>query len=75
MIEHENRLLARNIIPYFFRKLGKISQNVSSAAVVTGTLRVNIHVLTSFWFEQDLVAKTENRFFRVRAPYVHYNLG
>ena len=28
------------IIPYFFRKLGKMSQNLSSAAVVIGTLRV-----------------------------------
>ena len=27
-------------MPYFFRKLGKMSQNVSSAAVVIGALRV-----------------------------------
>ena len=26
---------------YFFRKLGKMSQNLSSAAVVIGALRVN----------------------------------
>ena len=26
---------------FFFRKLGKMSQNLSSAAVVIGTLRVN----------------------------------
>ena len=26
----------------FFRKLGKMSQNLSSAAVVTGALRVNV---------------------------------
>ena len=41
---HENRLLADDSheISYliFGRKLGKISQNVSSAAVVIGTLRV-----------------------------------
>ena len=43
MIFHENRLLAddyRDIIPYFCRKLGKMSQNLSSAAVVIGALRV-----------------------------------
>ena len=27
---------------YFFRKLGKIRQNLSSAAVVIGALRVNL---------------------------------
>ena len=46
MIFHENRLLAdnfsRSIIPYFFRKLEKMSQNVLSAAVMIGALRVNI---------------------------------
>ena len=48
MIFHGNRLLADdslaswNIIPYFFLKLEKMSQNVSSAAVVIGPLRVNI---------------------------------
>ena len=45
MIFHENRLLADdsqcNIIPYFYQKLGKMSQNLSSAAVVIGALRVN----------------------------------
>ena len=43
MIFHENRLLADDSreISYliFFRKLGKISQNLSSAAVVIGALR------------------------------------
>ena len=29
-----------NIIPYFCRKLGKMSQNLSSAAVLIGALRV-----------------------------------
>ena len=43
MIFHENCLLADNSheIPYliFFRKLGKMSENLSSAAVVIGALR------------------------------------
>ena len=30
-----------NVIPYFFQKLGKMSQNLVSAAVVIGALRVN----------------------------------
>ena len=46
MIFRENRLLADDshviFIPYFCRKLGKMSQNLSSAAVVIGALRVNI---------------------------------
>ena len=46
MIFHEKRLLAGrrfscNIIPYFCGKLGKLSQNLSPAAVVIGALRVN----------------------------------
>ena len=45
MIFHENRLLADDShemsFPYFFRKLGKMSQNLSSAAVVISALRVN----------------------------------
>ena len=45
MIFHENRLLAddSHVISYliFIRKLGKMSQNLSSAAVMIGTLRVN----------------------------------
>ena len=44
MIFHENRLLAddSHVISYliFCRKLGKMSQNLSSAAVVIGALRV-----------------------------------
>ena len=46
MIFHENCLLADNSheISYliFFQKLGKLSQNLSSAAVVIGALRVNL---------------------------------
>ena len=44
MIFHENRLLAddshENNIPYFIGKLGKMLQNLVSAAVVIGALRV-----------------------------------
>ena len=44
MVFHENRLLADDSheIAYliFFRKLEKMSQNLSSAAVVIGTLRI-----------------------------------
>ena len=43
MIFHENCLLADNSheIAYFFsQKLGKMSENLSSAAVVIGALRV-----------------------------------
>ena len=53
MIFHENRLLADDSheISYliFFRKFGKMSQNLSSAAVVIGTLRVNL----VFWAQHD----------------------
>ena len=45
MIFHENRLLSDDSheISYiiFFQKLGKLSQNLVSAAVVIGALRVN----------------------------------
>ena len=43
MTFHQNRLLAddaHEISPYFCRKLGKMSQNLSSAAVAIGALRV-----------------------------------
>ena len=45
MISHENRLLAddsHETSYLIFRKLGKVSQNLSSAAVVIGALRVNV---------------------------------
>ena len=38
MIFHE---ISWNIIPYFLRKLGEMSENLSSAAVVISALRVN----------------------------------
>ena len=34
--------------PYFCQKLGKMSQNLSSAAVVIGTLRVNASFIYFF---------------------------
>ena len=37
-----------NIIPYFFQKLGKILQNLSSAAVVIGALRVKYMYVEMF---------------------------
>ena len=40
MIFHENRFSC-NIIPYFCQKFGKMSQKLSSAAVVIGALRVS----------------------------------
>ena len=47
MIFNENRLLAEDSheISYliFFRKLGKMLENLSSAAVVIGALRFNCH--------------------------------
>ena len=46
MMFHENcRQFSCNIIPYFFRKLGKMSQNLSSVAVVIGALRVKNKLL------------------------------
>ena len=49
MIFHENRLLAddSHVISclIFFQKLGKIRQNLSSAAVVIGALRVKLFIL------------------------------
>ena len=45
---HENRLLADDSqdLSYliFFRKLGKMSTNLSSAAVVIGALRANSNI-------------------------------
>ena len=50
MIFHENRLLADHSLEIsfliFFQKLGKISQNLSSAAVVIGALRVSYVLVT-----------------------------
>ena len=48
MIFHENRLLADDsyeisyLIGFFFQKLGNMSQNLLSVAVVIDTLRVKI---------------------------------
>ena len=54
MIFHENHLLADDsheisfLISYFFRKLGKMLQNLSSAAVVISALRVNSLYMSDF---------------------------
>ena len=57
MIFHENRLLADDYheISYhiFFRKLEKMSQNLSSVAVVIGALRVNQHKTYLVVFENS----------------------
>ena len=54
MIFHEDRLLADNshkiACIIFFQKLGKMSQNLSSAAVVVGALRVNLRRLLIYAF-------------------------
>ena len=64
MIFHENRLLADDSheISYliFFRKLGKMSQNLSSAAVVIGALRVNAFVKKKLLSSADFL---QNYFF------------
>ena len=47
MIFHENRLLAAILMryhTYLFRKLEKMSQNLSSAAVVIGALRAKYYM-------------------------------
>ena len=56
MIFHENRLLSNDsheIACFFFRKLEKMSQDLSSAAVLIGALMVNLHekqfLFNSFW--------------------------
>ena len=54
MIFHENCLLAGNSheISYliFFQKIGKMSENLSSAAVVIGALRVKLRKYLSVYF-------------------------
>ena len=55
MIFHENRLLADDSheISFLisFRNLGKMSQNLSSAAVVISALRVKLDVETTIQFK------------------------
>ena len=50
MIFHENLSCNIKFIPYFCRKLGKVLQNLSSAAVVIGALRVKISVSILIFF-------------------------
>ena len=71
MIFHENHLLAdyshapaddshENIVPYFCRKLGKMLQNLLSAAVVIGALRANFdrNVQYPRYFLFDLISQS-----------------
>ena len=71
MIFHENQLAddsyVISFIPYFCQKLGKISQNLLSAAVVIGALRVKylFYVLFAYMainvsFDKNLI---EDRFY------------
>ena len=53
MLFHESsvgRRFSWNIIPYFCQKLGKMSQNLSSAAVMIGAWRVNNVDIFLWWF-------------------------
>ena len=65
MIFHETRLLADDSfeIPYliFFRNLGKMLQNVSSAAVVIGALRVNVFLQVSTTLVQRIICHMQSR--------------
>ena len=58
MIFRENRLLADDSheISYltFSSKLGKMSQNLSSAAIVIGALRVKADPLKTSFFRRDI---------------------
>ena len=50
MLFHENRLLADNsheIAYFFFSKIGKMSQNLLSAAAVIGALRIKLTAVRS----------------------------
>ena len=68
MIFHENRLLAeqRILMKYhtlYFSKIDKkkMSQNLSSAAVVIGALRVKmLSAVTSRWCSNGLMSKNIN---------------
>ena len=67
MIFHENRLLADDShgksYLFFYRKLGKMSQNVSSAAVVIGALRVNLGCGYSLVVSKCVTMSTHNKRF------------
>ena len=62
MIFHENCLLADNSheISYliFSKKLEKLSQNLSSAAVVIGALRVKLHIFRILYFTGGCISST-----------------
>ena len=67
MIFHENRLLADDSheISYliFFRKLGKMPQNMSSAAVVIGALRIKRLLTSAILF--DLILYVQSTIFQL----------
>ena len=46
----------RNIVPYFFRKLGKMLQNLSSAAAVIGALRNTYFFLFQLLYDGKLTS-------------------
>ena len=68
MIVHENRLL---IIPYFFCKLGKMLQNLWSAAVVIGALQENPIIFHHFTFNEQFNCHAHLSSARTKI----YNLG
>ena len=65
MIFHENCLLADNSHEIscliFFRKLGMMSQNLSSAAVVIGALRVKVFLSHHIPFNLGNLISDENK--------------
>ena len=48
-----SRRFSCNIIPYFCRKMGMMSQNLSSAAVVIGALRVSLLLWRNLTWAED----------------------
>ena len=58
MIVHDGessagRRVSCNLIPYVFRKSGKLSQSVSSAAVLIGALRVILNQPAELVYTQE----------------------
>ena len=65
MIFHENRLQAddshETSYLIFYRKLGKMSQNLSSAADVIGALRVNLILHVHVFFHLTFLKKKKKK--------------
>ena len=76
MIFHENRLLADDSHEVF-RKLGKMLQNLSSAAVVNGILRVNFPniVICRFFFSNSFQVSNSFGHRPIRPDVVRHYLG